>query len=224
MEQTAPLLTIRGSSTPVVVGSTVIAGFDNGRLIAVNMRTGVIEWEAPISPPSGRSDLERLSDIDGGIAVVGQDVYAAGYHGDMAALASESGQPLWTREVSSFEGVSADWNNVYTVTDEGEIVAISRLAGTESWRQNSLLRREPTLPVSFSTTVVTGDFEGYVHFFSNFDGEPVARLKVSGQVSSAPVVVADRLYIQSDSGDLTAFAVRQPKKPRNAPNVADEGT
>jgi outer membrane protein assembly factor BamB len=76
MEQSAPLLTIRGSSTPVVVGSMVIAGFDNGRLIAVDLQTGNIEWEAPISPPSGRSDLERLSDIDGGIAVVGQDVYA----------------------------------------------------------------------------------------------------------------------------------------------------
>ena len=221
MEQSAPLLTVRGSSTPVIAGTSVIAGFDNGRLVAVNISTGDVEWEAPISPPSGRSDLERLSDIDGSIAVVGQDVYAVGYHGDMAAIASESGQPLWTREVSSFEGVSADWNNVYTVTDDGEIVAISRSTGTEKWRQNSLLRREPTLPVAFSTTVVTGDLEGYVHFFSNFDGTPVARLKVGGQVTSTPVVIADRLYIQSDSGSLTAFVVRQPKKPRNAPDDAD---
>ncbi len=223
MEQSVPLLTVRGSSTPVIVGSTVIAGFDNGRVVGVNMNTGDIEWEAPISPPSGRSDLERLSDIDGSIAVVGQDVYAVGYHGDLTAIASESGQPLWTRELSSFEGVSADWNNVYTVTDEGEIVAITRSTGTEKWRQNSLLRREPTLPVAFSTTVATGDLEGYVHFFSNFDGAPVARMNVGGQVTSTPVVIADRLYIQSDSGSLTAFIVKQPKKPRNAPEVADDG-
>jgi outer membrane protein assembly factor BamB len=225
VEQPVPLLTVRGSSTPVIVGSTVITGFDNGRLVAVNLGTGDIEWEAPLSAPSGRSDLERLSDIDGQIAVVGQDVYAVGYQGEMAAVVSESGQPLWLREVSSFEGVSADWNNIYSVTDDGEIVAIARLTGTEAWRQVSLLRREPTLPVAFNAMVVTGDFEGYVHFFSNLDGTPVARVSSGYEaVTSAPVVIADRLYIQSDSGRLIAYAVRQPKAPRNAPEVADEET
>jgi outer membrane protein assembly factor BamB len=225
MEQSVPLLTVRGSSTPVIVGSTVIAGFDNGRLVAVNLGTGDVEWEAPLSAPSGRSDLERLSDIDGQIAVVGQDIYAVGYQGEMAAVASESGQPLWLREVSSFEGVSADWNNIYSVTDDGEIVAIARSTGTETWRQGSLLRREPTLPVAFNTMVVTADFEGYVHFFNNLDGTPVARVSAGYEaVTSSPVVIADQLYIQSDSGRLIAYAVKKPKAPRKAPEVADEET
>jgi len=224
MERSVPLLTVRGSATPVVIGSSVIAGFDNGRLAAINISSGDIQWETILSPPTGRSDLERLSDIDGGLAVVGQDIYAAGYQGQLAAVASESGQLLWAREVSSFEGVSADWSNVYSVSDDGEIVAIARRTGTEAWRQNSLLRREPTLPVAFHTTVATGDLEGYVHFFSNIDGVPVARVKVGGHaITSDPVVIADRLYIQSDSGSLTAFGVRQPKKPSRAPDIADDG-
>jgi len=224
MQQSVPILTMRGSSTPVVVGTSVIAGFDNGRLVAVNLSSGDVAWDAMLSPPTGRSDLERLSDVDGSLAVVGQDVYASGYQGQLAAIASESGQILWAREVSSFEGVSADWSNVYSVSEDGEIVAIARRTGTESWRQNSLLRREPTLPVAFHTTVATGDFEGYVHFFSNVDGTPVARVKVGGQaITSDPVVIANRLYIQSDSGSLTAFAVRQPKNQRSAPDIADDG-
>jgi outer membrane protein assembly factor BamB len=183
-----------------------------------------VVWEALLAPPSGRSDLERLSDVDGLISVVGQDLYAAGYQGNIAAMASESGQILWTREVSSFEGVSADWNNVYTVTEEGELVALSRSSGDEAWRQDALLRREPTLPVSFHTTVAVGDLDGYLHFFSNFDGEPVARLKVGGKaISNDPVVVADRLYVQSDSGSLSAFAVQQPKPARKAPDTEDDG-
>ena len=224
IEQSAPLLTMRGSSTPVLVGTSVVAGFDNGRLAAVNMNSGDIEWEALLSPPTGRSDLERLSDVDGGMAVVGQDIYASGYHGQVAAVASESGQVLWAREISSFEGVSADWSNIYTVSEDGELVAISRLTGAESWRQDSLLRREPTLPVSFHTTVATGDFEGYVHFFSNVDGEPVARMRVGSEsITSDPVVIADRLYVQSDSGRLTAFVVKETKTPRRAPDIADAG-
>jgi len=224
VEQTTPRLTMRGSASPVLVGTTVIAGFDNGRLVGVDLASGDVEWEAMLSPPTGRSDLERLSDIDGLISVVGQDVYASGYQGSLASIASESGQELWSREVSSFEGVSADWNHVYTVNDEGVVIALTRLSGDESWRQNALIRREPTVPVPFHTTVVTGDLEGYLHFFSNFDGAPVARLRLGSQaISVEPVVVADRLYVQSDSGSVYAFAVREPKRPKSAPDVSDEG-
>jgi outer membrane protein assembly factor BamB len=177
-----------------------------------------------LAPPSGRSDLERLSDVDGLISVVGQDLYAVGYQGKLAALASESGQVLWARDVSSFEGVSADWINVYTVSEEGELIALSRNNGEEAWRQDALLRREPTLPVPFHTTVAVGDLDGYLHFFSTIDGEPVARLKMGGgAISNDPVVVADRLYVQSDSGSLSAFVVQQPKRSRKAPDTEDDG-
>lgn len=224
IEQSTPTLTMRGSASPAVIGSSVIAGFDNGRLVAVDIATGDPLWEAMLSPPSGRSDLERLADIDGLISVVGQDVYAAGYQGRLAALASESGQILWARELSTYEGVSADWNSVYTVTDQGEVVALSRLSGNETWRNSSLLRREPTLPISFATTVVVGDLEGYLHFFSNVDGEPVARVRLGGAaISSDPLVVANRLYVQSDSGSLAAYEIREPRRSRRAPDVADQG-
>jgi outer membrane protein assembly factor BamB len=224
IEQSTPPLTLRGSATPAVVGNTAIAGFDNGRLVAVDILGGDPVWESMLSPPSGRSDLERLADIDGQIGVVGQDVYAAGYQGRVAALASESGQILWARELSTYEGVAVDWNSVYTVTDQGEVVALSRQSGNETWRNSSLLRREPTLPVSFGTTVVVGDLEGYLHFFSNVDGEPAARLRLgSAAISSDPVVVANRLYVQSDSGTLAAFEIREPRRNRRAPDVAEEG-
>ena len=225
VEQSTPRLTMRGSAIPAISGNTVIAGFDNGRLLAADIDTGNIVWDTMLVPPSGRSDLERLSDIDGRISVVGQDVYASGYQGRVAAVAAESGQVLWAREISSYVGVEADWANVYTTDDNGKVFAIFRRNGTESWRQESLLRREPTLPVAFHTTVAVGDLEGYVHFFSVIDGVPVARLRMGKQaISNSPVVVAGRLYVQSDSGDIAAYAVQEPKRQRDAPDIAaDEG-
>jgi outer membrane protein assembly factor BamB len=225
VEQATPTLTMRGSASPVLVGTSVVAGFDNGRLVAVNIATGNTEWEAMLSPPTGRSDLERLSDVDGLISVVGQDIYASGYHGSLVALASESGQRLWTREVSSYEGVSADWNNLYTVDEEGVVIALTRRTGDESWRQNSLVRREPTVPIAFQTTVVVGDLDGYLHFFSNFDGNPVARVRAGSKaVSIEPVVVADRLFVQGDDGSVSAYVIQQPKRPDDAPDISDEDT
>jgi len=223
IEQSTPSLTMRGSASPVLVGSTIVAGFDNGRLSAVDLDSGDVLWESLLTPPTGRSALERLSDIDGVIATVGQDVYAVGYQGRIGALASESGQILWSREISSYEGVSVDWNSVYTTRDDGEVIAMSRRDGTETWRNNDLLRREPTVPAAFHTTVAVGDLEGYVHFFSNLSGEPVARVKLGGAaISNAPIVVADRLFVQSDSGSIAAYEVVQQTPKRSAPDISDE--
>ena len=223
IQQTTPVLTVRGSSSPVAIGSTVVAGFDSGRLVAAEIDSGEILWESMLSPPQGRSDLDRLSDIDGELAVVGQDLYATGYQGRLAAIASESGQVLWSREVSSYEGVAADWNSIYSVRDSGEIVAMTRRNGTESWRDMSLLRREPTLPVAFGTTVVVGDLEGYIHFFNTIDGEPVAREQLgSSAISSDPFVMANRLYVQTDGGQLGAYIIVDDQPQRAQPDVADE--
>ena len=221
IEQSLPRLTLRGTSSPVIVGTTVVAGFDNGRLVGTNLSSGVTQWEAMLSPPSGRSDLDRLVDVDGSMAVIGQDIYAAGYQGRLAAVASESGQIIWARDISTHVGVGVDFANVYSIDESGELIALLRRNGSEVWRQDALLRREPTSPVAFDNAVAIGDFEGYVHLFSNIDGRPVARIRVGkGLLSGAPVVIGGRLYVQSESGVLEAYAVRRPERKRDAPDIA----
>ena len=223
--QDLPILTLRGSASPIIVGKNVMVGFDNGRLIAVDLDTGNTEWEAMMSPPSGRSDLERLADVDGRLQVVGQDVYASGYQGRVASLAAESGQVLWAREISTYVGAGADWNNIYVAADTGELIALLRRNGTDVWRTDLLVRREPTTPTSFDLTVVVGDFDGYVHFFSNVDGRPVARVRVGkGKISGAPVVIGDRLFVQSESGAMSVFEVRRPKRKDSAPPIAEDAS
>lgn len=217
LDQGLPPLTLRGASTPVVVGSTIIAGFDNGRLIASGLADGNARWEVMLSPPTGRSDLERLSDVDGAIVAVGRDVYASGYQGRLAAVAAESGQILWAREISSQVGLAADSDNLYVVTDTGELVALSRRSGAERWRHDLLLRREPTAPARLGDAVVVGDLEGYLHFFDAGDGRTVARVRVDkGMLSGSPVVIGDMLYVQSESGRLAAYRIVVPEEEETA--------
>lgn len=213
LEQNLPALTLRGSSAPLVIGTTVITGFDNGRIVAAGLIDGDTRWEIVLSPPTGRSDLERLADVDGAMAVVGQDLYATGYQGRMAALAAESGQILWSREISTHVGLGADAGNVYVVSESGELIAMDRQTGAELWRQDALLRRRPTAPVPWEGTVVVGDLEGFVHFFSAEDGSPVARERVDDRMlSHAPVVIGDQLYVQSETGRLGVFEIERPEQ------------
>lgn len=211
-EQSLPALTQRGSSTPILIGSSIVSGFDNGRLVASSLSDGTTLWEAILTPPSGRSDLERLADVDGSMAAVGQDIYASGYNGRIAAIAAESGELLWDREISSHAGLAADWNNIYAVGEDGELVALRRRNGADVWRQDALLYREPSPPVVFSSALVVGDLEGYIHFYSLTDGEPVARERAGkGMISGVPVVMGDKLFVQYETGTLAAFGVRLPE-------------
>jgi len=194
-DQSLPALTLRGAAAPVIAGSSVIAGFDNGRLVASNLSDGELQWEGIITSTSGRSDLERLSDLDGAMAVVGQDIYAAGYQGRVVALAAESGQVLWSREMSTYAGLAADWDNIYVVGDQGELIALLRRNGSDVW----------------------------VHFFANTDGRPLARVRVGkGMISGTPVVAGGKLFIQSETGVLAAFVVAEPAPKGDAPEVAGD--
>ena len=118
-----------------------------------------------------------------------------------------------------------DFANVYSLDESGELIALLRRNGSEVWRQDALLRREPTSPVAFDNAVAIGDFEGYVHLFSNIDGHPVARIRVGkGLLSGAPVVIGNKLYVQSEAGKLEAYAVRRPERERDAPDITAEDT
>ena len=73
---TVPVLTLRGTSAPVIYHHLALAGFSNGKLVAINLSDGNPVWEKQVTLPVGRSELERIVDIDGGFWVEGSVVYA----------------------------------------------------------------------------------------------------------------------------------------------------
>ena len=116
-DRTVPTLTLRGNATPVIHGDVVFAGFDNGRLVALRLATGKLMWESRLAIPSGRSDLERMVDVDGDPIVVGDTVYAASFQGGVAAISVFDGQIEWTRDISTYTDLTVGEERVY-ITDE----------------------------------------------------------------------------------------------------------
>jgi outer membrane protein assembly factor BamB len=147
-----------------------------------------------------------MADINATVRTSGEDVYAVGYRGQLTSVAAESGQTLWSQDVQSYDGLAVDLQNVYVSSDSSELVALSRQAGIELWRTESLKNRDISGPAAYQNSVVVGDFEGYVHFFDTATGKPQARVRAgSDRVTSPPLVVNDMLYVQTDGGDLAAF-------------------
>ncbi len=214
MRREVPALTLRGNSAPAISGDKVIAAFDDGVLVALDIASGDPIWESSVASQRGRTVIERLADVDADVLAAGNDIYVLGYQSRAAMVSGESGQVLWSNEHSGFEPPGADWSRLYITDAQSEVVAMDRLTGAEMWRQNSLRLRRVSGPVAFGNNVVVGDFEGYLHWMGRDDGTFKARVRAGGEaVSNPPLVVGEMLYVQTDGGEISAYAL-----PQDTPN------
>lgn len=205
-EREVPILTLRGTGSPVLVDDTVICGFANGKVASLGMVDGNLLWETNVTTSSGRSELERLVDIDADPVVVDGIVYVAAFQGSVAAIEIETGTIFWSREISSFAGLGGDAEHLYVSDDLSHIWALDPSNGASFWKQETLHRRNVTAASVMGETIVVGDYQGYLHWLSVDDGRFVARQLIDdGGVSHAPVVVGDILYVYGNNGELQAI-------------------
>jgi len=207
-DRSIPVLTLHGSSSPVISGSKVFCGFASGKLIAFDLESGQQYWEATIAVPSGRSELERMVDIDGDPVVQGGMVYVATYQGQLAAVEVSSGNVAWRRELSSYAGLGADFENLYVSDAEDKVWAIDPNNSSSMWKQDKLHGRRLTAPSVLGEYIVVGDFEGYLHWLSPEDGRMLARTRVgSVSITTPPVIDGSVAYVLGDGGELAAFSL-----------------
>jgi outer membrane protein assembly factor BamB len=205
-DRTVPALTLRGTSSPIIAGDLVISGFDGGRLTAIELYTGKPVWEARIALGSGRSELERMIDIDAEPVVVDDVIYVATYQGRIAAVTLDGGRILWTRDISSHAGLCADESAVYITDDNSHIWALDRFTGNSLWKQEKLQARAITAPATIGDMVVVADLEGYLHWLERESGEFVARVQASkNKIIAPPISVGGILYSYASDGILGAY-------------------
>ncbi len=233
----APILTLRGSSTPAAGPDGIIVGLSSGRLVYLDPAQGLPIWEVVVSPPSGRTELERIADIDADPVVLDGQVFVASFNGDLAAVDIASGAVLWRRELSAHAGLAATPESLYITDSEDQLWAANPTDGAGRWRQDALRYRQLTAPVVVGNALVVGDLEGYLHWVARRDGRLLGRERVAKvAVASAPVVVGQTLYLQLENGTIAAVrasgtgsgssvgSASAGSRPRLEPDSAGTGT
>jgi outer membrane protein assembly factor BamB len=201
-----PALSLRGNSPPVIVQNLVIAGLETGKLLVLSLNRGLPLTEKTIAPPRGRTEIERLIDIDSEPKVFGDTLYLVAYRGSVAAIDMRGGNPVWNRPLSSYAGLDVDARQVYVSDDTDAVLALDRRDGSPLWQQTDLKGRRLSAPVATDNHVVVGDFEGYLHWLDKTDGRIVGRIRAAGKGFSAPPVPAgDIVFVYGDNGALGAF-------------------
>ncbi len=219
-QRAIPDLTLRGTSEPIVARGKIFAGLADGRLIALSPDDGSVIWDIALSVPAGRSEIQRLVDIDGDAELYGRVLYAASFQGRVAAIDVERGQFLWARDFSTHTGVTLDEKTLYSSDEKGNIWALDRLNGATVWKQEKLAYRKLTRPTIIGDYLAVGDFEGFVHLLSRYDGHFVARFQLGqfddlgwelGTGIIVPPIIKgeDRVVVVTRGGILYVLALRE---------------
>lgn len=210
VDRGVPMLSLRGNAAPIVSGNVVIVASANGSVSAFNLADGRPLWEQRVGVGEGRTDLERMIDVDGRMALLNGDLFVAGYESGAQALTLDGGRILWSREMSSVAGLAAGTEAVFVAATDGSVWALDRRSGGALWKSEILLHRMLSNPVLMGDFVVVGDLEGQLHWLKRGDGEIAARSKLGGAgFGEGLVIVDDVLYVQNQDGSVGAFRLRQ---------------
>ena len=204
-----PVLTLRGTSTPVLFRDAVIAGFANGSVVSFNAQTGAVQWSARVSLAKGNSEIDRIVDIDGNMLLTNGLLYAVSYQGKIAAIDPKTGNRVWTNEASSSVGMSEGFGNLYVSGSDGSVTAFEQNGNGVRWAQTVLARRNIAGSVTQGSYVVVADFDGYLHGLSQVDGHIVARTRLSRDGIRVDLMSAnDFILAYSDGGELVAYRLQ----------------
>lgn len=201
-----PVLTLRGTARPEISGDMVFAGFASGRLVALDAASGVPAWQQQVAEPRGRSELDRMVDIDNNLIVDGGGVFASTFQGKLAVLDIRGGRPFWDKDISTYTPMDASGGTLFLADDKGHLYGVDQRSGSTLWTQDKLYGREPVGVTVHDGLVVTGDFEGYLHWLDTLDGAFVARRRHDRSgFAAAPVAYDDTLYVLARDGNLAAY-------------------
>ena len=190
----APNLTVRGSSSPVINDNIVYATFDNGRIGAFNLKTGLPIWDGAISFTEGVSELDNLIDADSSPVLEGNRIYTVNFQGNLSVFDAAQRRAVWESKESSFYEPFILRGVLGIISADSKISTYSSRTFEDSWKLEEYTLRELSNPETFKGHILVGDLEGYVHAIDPLTGITVARKKISRNKITTIISRSDSFY------------------------------
>jgi outer membrane protein assembly factor BamB len=207
-QKETPALTVRGNGSPLLAPGVAFVGNDDGSLSALALASGRLLWEQVVSPGEGRSELDRMADVDGTPVLDDTTLYATSYKGQTMAIEGPSGRPLWTHDAGSAGAVGVAADRVVVSDPKGTVWALAKADGSALWQQPALARRNLSAAAVQGDYAVVGDVEGYLHWLRLQDGAFAARARAGDEAIRGRPAVADGLLVVEDTaGELSAWRI-----------------
>jgi outer membrane protein assembly factor BamB len=204
-----PRLTVRGNDAPSFGPGVVFVGNDDGTVASLALTDGRPLWDQAVGQPDGRSELDRMADVDGSPVLDGTTLYASSYKKQTIAIEAPSGRPLWAQDHGGAGRIGLAADRVVVADPAGVVWALDKTGGSAMWQQAALVRRNLSGAAVQGEFAVVGDYDGYLHWLRLDNGDFGARVRAGRDaINAAPVVADGILLVQTASGDLSAWRVQ----------------
>ena len=203
-----PNLTLRGTSEPTFYQGFLYIGFANGNLAKIAPRSGVTQWEIPITTSKETSEIGRIIDIDGNFVFSGGIVFVATFQGDVAALDTRTGRFIWKEKTSTANDLLYSRGKIILVDEKDQVLAYSQNSGNLEWFNKDFFLRKLTSPSSLKSLVVYGDFQGFLHALDISQGEQVARKRISRSKIISISAKDENVLTLDSKGKLSLFTLQ----------------
>jgi len=205
-----PALTVRGNDSVVLGPGFLFVGNDDGTMSALALSDGHPIWEQTVAEASGRTELQRMADVDGTPVLDGTTLYASSYKKQTVAIDAPTGRPVWSHDSGGAGNVAVSSDRVVVSGTAGTVWGLDKATGAGLWQQDTLARRNVTGPAIQGDYAVVGDFEGYLHWLKLSDGAFAARMRAGKDPLRAAPVVSDGILVTEDTGGrISAFQLGQ---------------
>lgn len=203
-----PALTLRGTGAPLLTADVTFAGLLDGRIVTLDNRNGQVIWDYRVALNEGRTDLERIVNVNSRPIILDDVLYVVGYQGRLLAINPFNVQALWSQTISSYRNLASGFGNIYVSDANSHVHAYDARTGASVWSQTELTHRRLTSPAALGNALVVGDSEGYLHFMSQVNGQFLARHRIDSSGLQSDMLVRDNtLYVHSNSGRLVALTL-----------------
>jgi outer membrane protein assembly factor BamB len=204
-----PRLTVRGNDAPSFGPGVVFIGNDDGTVASLALTDGRPLWDQAVGQPDGRSELDRMADVDGSPVLDGTTLFASSYKKQTIAIEAPSGRPLWAQDHGGAGRIGLAADRVIVADPAGVVWALDKTGGSAMWQQAALVRRNLSGAAVQGEFAVVGDYDGYLHWLRLDNGDFGARVRAGRDaINAAPVVADGVLLVQTASGDLSAWRVQ----------------
>lgn len=198
-------LSVRGTAAPILAeDGTVIIANSNGYVYGLEGVNGIPKWQRRVAVSDGRSEVQRLIDIDGDPVVANNTLYTVSYQGQVTAVDLASQRVLWSQDASSLRGVAVGNGHVYMAGSDGKLQAYDHMTGEKAWQQDALAYRQLSNPVILGQYMVVGDLDGYLHLIDPTTGNVLGRVRSRGEIRTIRVI-NNRLYVATRTGNLSVW-------------------
>ena len=201
----APLLSIRGTASPIAFEGLIFTSFSNGRLAAVREVDGIQLWEKPISRLKGSTELEKLMDADSKAVPINEDIFVANYNGSLTRFNIRNGEKVFSVDHSTLKPIVLHKSTITSINTDQEIIGFNAINGTEIWRSQKFKNRDITDLVLHDNRLYFGDFEGYIHEINPENGMITGLVKTELKSIKQIAIYSDKLIVQDTDGSISGF-------------------